>query len=125
MQRECNAVLTLLRSLEAPARSHGAYIYQQILMKIFIFMYSLFIGVWSPGEVVPRGEEADRCGEREGEKQSDSVQGGERAMRVACSTLTGRYVRTTRLVDKGRPCAMLCRCRRNDLLDEAAVTVDL
>ncbi|KYQ58890.1 hypothetical protein ALC60_02046, partial [Trachymyrmex zeteki] len=45
---ECNAAVSLLRSFEVPARSHGAYIHWQILMKIFIFMYSLFIGEWSP-----------------------------------------------------------------------------
>ncbi|KYN36863.1 hypothetical protein ALC56_08654 [Trachymyrmex septentrionalis] len=43
---ECNAAVSLLRSFEVPARSHGAYIHRQILMKIFIFMYSLFIGEW-------------------------------------------------------------------------------
>jgi len=66
---ECNAAVSLLRLFEVPVRSHSAYIHRQILMKIFIFMYSLFIGVWPPTRwsAGKAGVEKERERERESE----------------------------------------------------------
>lgn len=71
---ECNAVVSLLRSLEVPARSHGAYIHRQILMKIFIFMYSLFIGVWSS---MRRSAGGRKQIDAEGARERERLVGGE------------------------------------------------
>lgn len=66
---ECNAAVSLLRSFEVPVWSHGAYIHRQILMKIFIFMYSLFIGVWSPARWSAGIGRGYRCRERARERE--------------------------------------------------------
>lgn len=73
---ECNAAVWLLRSFEVPARSHGAYIHRQILMKIFIFMYSLFIGEFASEVIWRDRKQIDIEKKREKERDRERVRTG-------------------------------------------------